>query len=218
MKKIIILGASGGCLEIIDIIEHINAKKKKYKIIGLLDDNIKKNTNFPNYELLGNFNDVKKYKNKKNIFFVTGIGSDKNFFKKEKIIKKLNINKKKFITLIHPTSIISKNIVIGDGNIIHNNVSIGRNVVIEDHCNILPKVTIGHDSKIDSLNIINASVTIAGNTHIKKNCYIGTGALIRDHIKIEEKVLIGMGSVITKDINTKKIIILNKRKVHKKLI
>lgn len=218
MKKIIILGASGGCLDVIDIIEQINAKKKIYKIIGLLDDKIKKNIEFPNYELLGKFDDVKKYKDKKDVFFVTGIGSDKNFLKKEKIIKRLNINKKKFITLIHPTSIISKNVVIGNGNIIHNNVSIGRNVVIEDYCNILPNVTIGHNSKIGSLNIINTSVTISGNTHIKKNCYIGTGVLIRDHIKIEENVLIGMGSVITKNIETKKIIIFNKRKVHKKLI
>ena len=130
MKKIIILGASGGCLDVIDIIEQINAKKKIYKIIGLLDDKIKKNIEFPNYELLGKFDDVKKYKDKKDVFFVTGIGSDKNFLKKEKIIKRLNINKKKFITLIHPTSIISKNVVIGNGNIIHNNVSIGSNTKV----------------------------------------------------------------------------------------
>ena len=55
-------------------------------------------------------------------------------------------------------------------------------------------------------------------THIKKNCYIGTGVLIIDHIKIEENVLIGMGSLITKNIKTKKIIIFNKRKIHKRLI
>ena len=38
MKKIIILGASGGCLDVLSLIEEINKKDKKYDILGFLDD------------------------------------------------------------------------------------------------------------------------------------------------------------------------------------
>ena len=41
MKKLIILGATGGCLDIVNLIEEINKKKKIYQIVGLLEDNSK---------------------------------------------------------------------------------------------------------------------------------------------------------------------------------
>ena len=44
VKKIIILGATGGSLDVINIINEINksSKSKKLKIIGFLDDKVKK--------------------------------------------------------------------------------------------------------------------------------------------------------------------------------
>ena len=43
IKKIIILGATGGCLDLINLIDDINNIKriKKFKISGFLDDKIK---------------------------------------------------------------------------------------------------------------------------------------------------------------------------------
>ena len=134
MEKIIILGASGGCLEILDLIMAINKNQKKYKILGFLDDKIKKIKGINNFKILGKFSDVKKFDAKIN--FATAIGNSKNFLQIEKKIKKLNLNKKRFPTLIHPNSIVSKNTKIGYGTIIHQNCSIGTNVKIGDFVNI----------------------------------------------------------------------------------
>ena len=47
VKNIIILGATGGCFDIVNLINDINTqnKKTKYQIYGFLDDRIKKKSN-----------------------------------------------------------------------------------------------------------------------------------------------------------------------------
>jgi sugar O-acyltransferase (sialic acid O-acetyltransferase NeuD family) len=202
MKKVIILGASGGCLDIVDIIEKINSNKNEIEILGILDDKIK-NIKDKKYKVIGSFNDIKKFEKYNDIFYATAIGNENNFTNRKKIILNLKIKKKKFINLIHPSANLAKNVKIGHGNIIHNNVSISRSVIIKNFCLLLPAVVIGHDSKIGSFNILNASSTLGGFVNLGENCYLGQGSNLRDKIKVSKQSLIGMGSIITKNIKKK---------------
>ena len=62
-RKIIILGASGGCLDIVNLIHDINKRNKKikYKIFGFLDDRIAKAVH--GIRIIGKFADAKNYEN-----------------------------------------------------------------------------------------------------------------------------------------------------------
>ena len=199
MKKIIILGATGGCLDILNLIEDIKKKKKKFKILGFLDDKFNNKSNINGYKILGKFSDVKKYE--KESFFATAIGNAKNFKKIERIIKKLNIKRIKFPKLFHPSANISKYSKIGYGTIIFQNSSIGMNVEIGDFVNILPNCVINHDCKIDSFSKLNSICNLGGSVKIGKSCYIGSGTNIKEKIIIGNKNLIGMSSVILKSFN-----------------
>lgn len=210
MKKIIILGSSGGCLDLIDLIEDINAKKKTFIILGLLDDNIKNNNLTYPYKILGSFNKIKKYLKNKDIYFATAIGNEKNFFKKKKIIKSLNISLGKFPNLIHPTAIIKTIKPFGKGNIFHSGVKIGRNVKINNMNLFLQNSIIQHDTNIGSYNFFNTATIVAGNVKIKNSNYFGQKVNIRDKVTINSYNLIGMGSIIIKNINFCYKIITNK--------
>ena len=198
MKKIIILGASGGCLDILELILAINKNQKKYKILGFLDDKIKKIKGINNYKILGKFSDIKKFDVK--VSFATAIGNSKNFLQIEKKIKKLNLNKKRFPALIHPNSNVSKNSKIGFGTIIYENCSIGINVKIGDFVCILPNSVINHDCEIGNFSKINSMCNFAGSIKVGKLCYIGSGVNIKEKLNIGQKNLIGMGSVILKNL------------------
>ena len=65
VKNIIILGATGGCFDIVNLINDINTqnKKTKYQIYGFLDDRIKKKV-MHGIKVLGKFNELKNYKKK----------------------------------------------------------------------------------------------------------------------------------------------------------
>jgi len=87
VKKIIILGTGGNCIDILETINKINKIKKKYKILGFLDDDTDKvGLNFNGIKVLGALSTAKNYKN---CYFVNGIGSPNNFWKKKDILKKL---------------------------------------------------------------------------------------------------------------------------------
>lgn len=196
MKKIIILGASGGCLSVIEIIRAINKNQKKYELLGFLDDKIKKVKGANNYKILGKFSDIKKFDAK--ISFATTIGNSKNFLQTEKKIKKLNLNKKRFPILIHPNSHVSENAKIGYGTIVHENCSIGTNVKIGDFVSILANSVISHDCEVGNFSKINSLCNLAGSVKVGKSCYIGSGVNIREKLNIGQKNLIGMSSLILK--------------------
>lgn len=205
-KKIIILGATGGCLDLVNLIEDINAnqKEKKFEISGFLDDKIK-SKKIKGIKVLGKFKDVKNFK--KTHYFITAIGSSSNFRKNLKIIKSLNINKNRFATLIHPNTYISKSAKFGFGCVIFQNVTLSTNVVIADFVQILPNTIINHDSKIGKFTKINANCNISGGVQIKKSCYLGAGVIIKENILINELNIVGIGSLVLKNIHDKNSII-----------
>ena len=206
VTKVVILGASGGCLDTIDIINEINKfHKNKYEIIGLLEDNteLKKNK-FSGFSIIGDMSDVNKID--QDIKIVNALGSEKNFYKKENLIlNTLKIDKNRLETLIHPQANIAQSVVIGGGSIIYQNVSIGRNVTLGHNVVVLPHSFIGHDSEIGDFSILNAGVAVSGNVNIASNCYIGTNTCIKNNIDIEGRSLIGMGSNVTKNIKSNSI-------------
>ncbi len=200
-KKIILLGATGGCFDVLNLINDINEKYKvkKFLVKGFLDDNVKKNVN--GIKILGKFKDAKKYE--KSHYFATAIGSAKNFRKNKINLDKLNIKKKRFISLIHPSVSISKYCKIGDGCLIFQNVTISSNVKIEDFVQILPNTVINHDTLVEKYCKINTNCNLSGGVILKKMCYLGAGTIIKENVFINEKNLIGMGSVVLKSINVK---------------
>ncbi len=204
--KVLILGASGGCLDTIELINEINEiEKNKFEIIGILEDNEElKNKKFFGFSIIGNLIDVNNID--QNLKIVNSLGSEKNFYKKEKLIlNDLKINKRRLQTLIHPLSNISQTAKIGDGSIVYQNVSIGRNVNLGHNVIILPNSFIGHDTTIGDFSILNAGVMISGYVKISSLCYIGTNVSVKNFIEIKHKSLIGMGSNVLRSTETNSI-------------
>lgn len=199
-KKIIILGASGACMDILTIIDEINQKNidTKIEVLGFLEDKKSKAEKDIQDKVIGKFNNAKIYKDVK---YITALGNEKNFDFRDKIIEKTNIPLKYFTNIVHPNSLIHKSAKLGLGNVIHAFVNIARNTKIGNHCVFLPHSTISHDSILGSHSILSTGVIISGNTKIGKLCYFGAGTVLRDTLKIGNKILTGVGTVVTKNID-----------------
>ena len=196
IKKLIFLGASGNASVIYSTIIDIN-KTSKYKIkpIGFLDDKKKTFYNLKNYGQI-NPKNVQNLKKKKDVYFVWTLRSSKL---KKGILKKLNelkIKKTRFLTIIHPTAIISDVSKIGNGVTIHSLVNIGPKTIIKDHVHIFHK-SVGHDTSL------NEFAYLAGKSSIGANVKVGTGCfwnkfLCKENLVIKDWSIIGMGSVVLK--------------------
>jgi sugar O-acyltransferase (sialic acid O-acetyltransferase NeuD family) len=199
-KKVVILGTGGNSIDILDIINDINSNGARdvYECVGFLDDN---------QSILGKvlygvkvLGPLAYAKELSDCYFVNGIGSPSNFWRKELVISKTQISDERFVTIIHPSSRISKTAQIGMGTVIFQNVTITSNVKIGKHNIILANTVISHDDIIDNYTCITAGVCISGGVSVGRSCYLGTNSAIIGNIQIGDYCLIGMGSVVLENV------------------
>lgn len=131
-----------------------------------------------------------------------------DFFK-----EKYSLIPEQFISIVHPSSIVSSSATIGNGlqmeglSIITACVSVGFGVNIKRSCSI------GHHSQIGDYVTINPGVTVSSEVVIGKQTMLGAGAVIRDNVTIGENTVIGAGSVVVSDIPSNSIAYGNPCKV-----
>jgi sugar O-acyltransferase (sialic acid O-acetyltransferase NeuD family) len=208
-KKIIILGAVGNCIDILDTLSEINRDRRKteFKCVGFLDDDETKwDQKINGIKVLGSISTAARYSD---CFFVNGIGSPNNFWNKKAIIAKTQIPLERFETLIHPTASVSQWSKIGRGTVIFQGANITSNVLIGNHVVILPGSVISHDDVVGDFTCISGGACIAGRVRIGESSYIGTNATIKEGTTVGNFCLIGMGSVVLKDVSDNSVLVGN---------
>lgn len=205
VKKIIIIGTGGNCLDILDAIIEINKTILTYEVIGFLDDNIElQGRELFGYKVLGTLDSASSFDD---CFFINGIGSPKNFFKKEEIFHKIGLPHNRYETIIHPSANVSSFAEIGLGCAILANVTICANAQVCNGVIVLPNSVINHDDIIEDFVSIASSVSIAGGVTIKKLSYIGMNTSIISGITVGKKALVGMGSNVINNIDESTVVI-----------
>jgi sugar O-acyltransferase (sialic acid O-acetyltransferase NeuD family) len=195
-KKVVIMGTSGNCIDMLDTIACINdeAGESVYECAGFLDDNSATHgTTRHGVRVLGPLSHAAELRD---CWFVNGIGSPATFTRKDAIIARAAVPPERFITLIHPSARISRTAQIGPGTVIFENVAVTSNVVIGSHVIILPNSVISHDAVVGDYTCITGGVCISGGTQVGRLCYLGTNCSIIGGITIGDYAMVGMGSVV----------------------
>lgn len=214
MKNIVIFGGKGNGAVVASNIEQINlsSKKKKYKILGFINDGKEKKIN--SYNVLGNLNieTIKKYLKKKNTYFFWSLISSSLRLNSVKRLKNLKIPQDRFETFIHPSAIISKDVKIGYGVNISSFVNISPNVTINNHVNIFSQCMIGHDTSISNYTYVSNNAVIGAKIKICEGVFIGMNSTIRENVILKPWSVVGMGSVVLKNVRKNETVIGNPAK------
>lgn len=206
IKKIIIFGTGGNCIDILDTIREINKKEQLYEVVGFLDDNSEQwGKMIKDVTVLGPLNMAKDFIS--SCYFVNGIGSQKNFFMKDKILSTSKVPIERFETIIHPSAAVSDFSTLGKGVVILQNVTIASNVNIGNHVMILPNSIISHDDIIKDYTILAGGVCVSGGVTVEESCYLGTNCSIIENVTIGKHSLIDMGSVVINDVPQNSVMI-----------
>lgn len=195
-----LLGASGHCKVIIDIIE----KNKKYQIDAVLDDN-------PKFEFINGIRVIKRDGFNLNTDDLLFISIGNNLIRK-KISQKYSIT---FPVLIHPQAILGNYITLDEGTVVMAGAVINPNVKIGKHCIINSNSVVEHDCLLESFVHISPNAALAGGVSVGEGTHIGIGACVIQAVKIGKWATIGAGSVIIKDIPDFAVVTGNPGKVIK---
>lgn len=191
-KNIILFGAGGHALSVIDVIE----KNKKYKILFILDNF---SGSIGKYKVYKQNNDISYYrKYSKNACIA--FGQIKKSKKRLKLYNELIKNKFNIPKIISPHAVISTSAAIGNGSIIMHQALLNAFSNVGENCIINSKVLVEHGVKIEDNCHLATGAIINGDSIVKKGSFVGSNSTIIQGVTIGENSIIGAGRVVKKNL------------------
>lgn len=188
MKNLIIIGSSGHAKVVIDMAE----KTMLYNIIGLIDDYKTIGTQTSGHKVIGTISDIGKLNSSDTYFFIA-VG---NNWSRYMIYNRLSELGLKYVSIIHPSAVIARDITIPKGVAVMANAVINSGTYIGDFAIVNTGAIIEHDNVLQDFASVSPRVVTGGNVHIGKFSFIGIGSIIKNTVTIGEHTVIGAGSTV----------------------
>jgi len=190
---IVLFGAGNYGKEVLWILKTCNVNKKKFSVLGFLDENESLwETEILGISVLGGL-DWLKNNTKKNLNCIICVGDP---IIKKIILKKLDNLGLIFPKIVHSTCVLNNDKLIGEGSVISAHVSIESNVKLGKHVFVNMNSSIAHDSCIgDFVNICPGS-HINGDNIIEPGVFLGSGSITKEKISIGKWSIIAAGTVL----------------------
>jgi len=205
-QKIVILGIGGNCVDILDTLNDINAAsaRPRFQCIGFLDDDPAAHG-----KLIGGIPVIGGLKRARSIcdaLFVNGIGSPATFRQKPEIIASTGLSEARFVSIVHPSAVVSSMATVGVGTVILQNSVIASSAKIGRHVMILPLTVVSHHGVVGDYSTIAGGASISGYVRIGRACYIGSHCAIREQVSIGDCALCGIGSIVLEDVPARAVV------------
>lgn len=195
MKELVIIGAGGMGRTIYDMARENAGFNKDFTVKGFIDDNLNALVDFKNYPpVIGT---IAGYEVCQNDVFVCSIGGESRRKCMESIISRGG----EFLTLIHPTSRIGTNVVIGKGCYVGAYSIIAADAFVDDYNFIQSHTIIGHDVRMGKWNRIDSNVFVVGGVEIGEGCMIHTRAMLNHNVHVGNGAHVGACSFVIKDVD-----------------
>ena len=209
MSKIVLVGAGGHALSVIDSIK----SNGKYEIVGITDLSNVAGEKVLGYEVIGNdailktvFDCGVKYA------FVT-VGSIGNTSLRKKLFYMLKDIRFILPAMIDASSNIGSEVWLGEGAYIGKNTVVNAMSIIGDMATINTGSIVEHGCCIDEFAHLGPGATICGDVKIGACTHIGANATVIQGINIGDNSIIGAGSIVIHDVPSKVIAYGNPCKV-----
>lgn len=192
-EKLLIVGIGGHG----KVVSDIAIKMNKWNRMACLDNLYHENkVDAPfGLEVLGKSEDVFSYVEDWDVFVAYGDNSRRESLQQELLALGASIP-----TLIHPDSIVGRNVEIGVGTVVMGGVVINCYTDIGRGCIINTGATVDHDSVIEDYSHISPGANMGGNVKIGKSTWVGIGSTVIHGVSVTANCMIGAGGVVVKDI------------------
>lgn len=192
---IIVIGGGGHSRVLIDMI-----LMKSSSILGFTDvDQQLHNSPIQGVRYLGDDNEVYKY-SPADILLVNAIGSIGSTKMRKQIYETFKSKGYSFASCIHPSAIISSEVILAEGvqimagTIIQTGSQIGVNTIINT------RSSVDHGCVISPHVHVAPGVTLSGGVRIGTGAHIGSGSTVIQEVCLHEFCIIGAGAVVLEDV------------------
>ena len=191
MDKVLVVGAGGHGKVVGELVELSSA----YELAGWVDrGHVGKEIN--GGVILGGDDDLEKIYQSGVTSVIIGVGSIGDVSVKKKLAELLEEIGFQFISLRHPSAVISMRSDIAQGTCMMAGSVIQTDTSIGKHCIVNTRAVIEHDCSIGSFVHVAPGAVIAGGVHIEDDVHIGLGAVVREGLHVGQGALIAAGAVV----------------------
>ncbi len=195
--SVIGLGAGGHAKVVVEILRADN----RYQLAGLLDSDPKRHGKWLlGVSILGNDDELPHLINDGVTHFFVGLGSIGNTKPRQRLYELALSYGLKPVQTIHPQTIISPSVGLGEGITIMPNAVINADVVFGANVIVNTGAIVEHDCVIGDHVHLATGACLASTVQVKSGAHIGAGATIRQCITIGENAVIGAGAAVVKDV------------------
>ena len=197
MKPVVIIGAGGFAREVLDVFDAVNREEPRYDVLGYIVDPQfgSPGTVVNDKPILGGFDLLEKMVGE--VYAICGIGPSHHRYR---LVKRAEELKCSFVSIIHPTAVLTRWIQIGDGVVITAGCILTNQIRIGNHVQVNLDCTIGHDVQLEDFVTLAPGVHVSGNVALGEGASVGTGANIIEKLRIGKWSTVGAGSVVVKDV------------------
>jgi sugar O-acyltransferase (sialic acid O-acetyltransferase NeuD family) len=195
-----VAGSGGHAAEMVEIVERINDRQPTYNLLGYILPEVEAGPppeQEPNgYPVLGTSTDLPKYP--RAVFCSVNGRPPADEVPTERLV-----------SLIDPTSWVSRTAHIGAGVVIYPHCFVGLRARLHDHVFCLSGCIINHDCVLETGVALASGVTLAGTVHVGTGGSLGQSCTVREGLTIGAGSLVGMGAVVTKSVPDRQVVVGN---------
>jgi sugar O-acyltransferase (sialic acid O-acetyltransferase NeuD family) len=190
-ERVLILGAGGLGREMFSFAERHPECGSKWVLGGFLDDNPNAlaNSGHP-APIIGS---IKDYRPKPGDILLHGLGNPKF---RARVVAELSGRGARFMTFIHPTAQVGRNVRLGEGVVLLAWVVLTCDIQIGAHTVFLSFSGAGHDSQTGECCQISGGCDIMGYVKLGSRVLMGSGSRILPKVQVGDDSIVGAGSVV----------------------
>jgi sugar O-acyltransferase (sialic acid O-acetyltransferase NeuD family) len=194
--RLVIVGGGGCGREVLDVIDAINARERRFDVVGVLDDGQPDGDllaawgveHLGTSALLDDLDD--------DVEFVMGIGRPGP---RRRLVERAGARRSP--VLVHPSAAVGlRRVELGAGSVVCAHTSIQSHVRVGRHVHVNQNCTIGHDVRIGDHSVISPLVAISGHVVLEPDCFVGAGAALNPGVVLGSGAVVGSGAAVVRDV------------------
>lgn len=194
-KRLYIVGAGGFGREVLGWLANEQTLLREYEFSGFLDDDLDALSGFEIESRV--VERIKDFQPGPDDFFICGIGSVEW---KKRLCQPMIDAGARFLTLVHPTALLGRNVRLGDGVVICPRVTLTCDISVGAMAMINCHSSAGHDVRIGAWSSISAHCDLTGGTVVEEEVFLGSGVRVIPAKVIGTKATVGAGSVVIRNV------------------
>jgi sugar O-acyltransferase (sialic acid O-acetyltransferase NeuD family) len=119
---------------------------------------------------------------------------------KRALVEKLRAKGANFARLVHPTAVVARTAVLGQGVVLCPHSLVSAESVLGDFVSVNALSSVGHDVDVGAYTTLSGHVDLTGFVTVGEGSFFGTGAKVLPNVKVGARAKIGAGATIMRGV------------------